>query len=66
MFKGAGLSTARVKERGREVATGDESELVSHKVFLQSFGKIHRRHKFVNSFFISAILQDKLTDVWGG
>ena len=39
--------------------------LISHKMFLKSFCKSRFPHKFVNLFFISAVVKDKLTNLWG-
>jgi hypothetical protein len=41
-------------------------ELISHKVFLNSFYKSRFPHKYVNLFFISVIVKDKLTNLRGG
>ena len=38
---------------------------VSHKVFVQLFGKSQFPYKSVNLFFILVIVKDKLTSLWG-
>ena len=38
---------------------------ISHKVFIKSFCKSQFPHKFVNVFFIIAIVKDELTDLCG-
>ena len=44
---------------------GPALKLISRKVFLQSFCNSQFPHKSVNSLFISVIVKDKLTDLWG-
>ena len=36
------------------------------KVFIKSFCRSQPRHKFVNLFFMLVIVNDKLTNLWGG
>ena len=43
-----------------------KNRLLSHIAFLRLFCKSQFPHKFVNLFFISVIVKDKLTDLWGG
>jgi hypothetical protein len=39
--------------------------LISHKVFIKSFGKSQFSHKFVNFFLITVMIKDKLTYLRG-
>ena len=64
----------RERERERErdgecVAKQDRirgtQEFISHKAFLESFGKNRFPHKSVNLFFILVIVKNKMTDLRG-
>ena len=55
----------RIARAGGTLAT-DGDKFISHKVFLKAFCKSQFPHKSVKVFFISVIVKDKLTDLWGG
>jgi hypothetical protein len=44
-------------------STAGEEKLISQKVVINSSCKNQFPHKFVNLFFISAMMKDKLTDL---
>ena len=45
--------------------SGHVTRLVSQKVFVKSSCRSRFPHKSVNLFFILAIINKKLTDLWG-
>ena len=56
---------ARARARVRGAPPHRQQDLISQKVFTKSICESKFPHKFVNLFFMSVVMKDKLTDLCG-
>ena len=57
--------TCRSTSTTSQSGNSSSCRFISHRVFLKSFCKGQHPHQSVDTFFILAMMQDKLTDLWG-